>query len=169
MNIEVIGFDSLVLKFNSYSSLIPSNIKTFLERLSQLGLDVAKIEYSKAQYDGENDVTVSARMEENNKAVVSANGQAVLFIEFGTGVTYSEENPKAAELGMVRGSYGQGKGLNDSWTYYGVKGTNGILVRKSDKGTVIKTQGNPPANAMYKASKEMLNEISNVAKEVFKF
>ena len=166
MNLQITGLDTLISKMESYSQSIPSRIKTFLDRLSVIGLQIASAEYANAQYDGDNDVTVSAYFESDNRVVVSANGQAVLFIEFGTGITYSEEHPKASELGMVRGSYGQGKGSNESWTYYGSEGTNGVVIRESDKGNVVRTRGNPPSNAMYKASKEMLNEIENIAKEV---
>lgn len=169
MKIKIKGLDSVLKKLDSYSSSIPSNIKTFLDRITKLGAQIASLEYANAQYDGDNDVEVSAYFESENKAVVCANGAAVLFIEFGTGITYSEKNPKADELGMIRGSYGQGKGSNNSWTYYGTEGTNGVTVRESDLGTVVRTKGNPPANAMYKASKEMLNEIVNIAKEAFGF
>ena len=166
MKIQITGLDTLISKMESYSQSFPSRIRTFLDRLSVIGLQIASVEYANAQYDGDNDVTVSAYFESDNRVVVSANGQAVLFIEFGTGVTYTEEHPKANELGMIRGSYGQGKGSNESWTYYGSEGTNGIVIRESDKGNVVRTRGNPPVNAMYKASKEMLNEIENIAKEV---
>lgn len=166
MNIQITGIDTLISKLETYSKTITSRIKTFLDRLSIIGLQIASVEYANAQYDGDNDVTVVAYFESDNRVVVSANGQAVLFIEFGTGVTYTEEHPRADELGMIRGSYGQGKGSNESWTYYGSEGTNGVAVRESDKGTVVRTHGNPPANAMYKAGKEMLNEIENIAKEV---
>ncbi len=169
MNVKITGLDSVMKKLNSCKSSFPSSIKTFLERITKLGVQIASVEYTNAQYDGVNDVEVSAYFEGDNKAVVCANGASVLFIEFGTGITYSEKSPKADELGMTRGSYGQGKGSNNSWTYYGAEGTNGITVRESDLGSVVRTKGNPPANAMYKASKEMLNEIVNVAKEVFRF
>ena len=90
------------------------------------------------------------------------------FIEFGSGVHYVEQHPKASEMGAVRGGYGQNKGLKDTWAYYGDPGTNGEPAKgkKGEKGLVF-THGNPPARAMYDAGKEMRERIAEIAREVF--
>ena len=68
---------------------------------------------------------------------------------------------------MVRGEYGQGKGSQDSWGYYGNPGTNGRVVKENGKGSLVITHGNPPARAMYDAGKEMREQVRAIAKEVF--
>jgi hypothetical protein len=68
---------------------------------------------------------------------------------------------------MMRGKYGQGKGSRDSWGYYGIPGTNGHVLKETDKGTVVLTNGNPPARAMYDSVKEMRSRILSVAREVY--
>ncbi len=167
ISIKISGLDELKKKIENQRNNFKTKGQIFLQRLAQEGLTVAKAQFSSAQYDGVNDVTVTVENMGPDKIAVVANGQAVAFIEFGTGVTYSEQHPKADDMGAVRGSYGQGKGNNESWTYYGEAGTNGVPVRDSDKGTVIRTKGNPPARAMYNASEQMRAKIQQIAKEVF--
>lgn len=167
ISVKVSGLDELKKKIENRRSNISNKGQMFLHRLAQAGLTVAQAEFRAAQYDGVNDVVVSIETLGPDKIAVVANGQAVAFIEFGTGITYTEQHPKADQMGAVRGSYGQGKGNNESWTYYGEAGTNGVPLRDSDKGTVVRTKGNPPARAMYDASQEMLNKIQQIAKEVF--
>lgn len=169
MNIRITGVKETIGRLKKYRAELSDKNRTFLEKLAEIGIDTASVRFSQAQYDGENDVVVGSSPEwlNDDTLVIKAAGQAVLFIEFGTGVHYSEQHPKAAELGFTRGSYGQGKGKQDSWGYYGAPGTNGRTVVKKDGSTVVITHGNPPARAMYDASKEMRENILSVAKEVF--
>lgn len=167
MILKAQGITEILNKVKNSQEELDAKCRILLERLSQIGCDVASYGFKNAQYDGDNDVTVSTSWE-GDKMVITARGQAVMFIEFGTGVTYTEEHPKAGEMGAIRGNYGQGKGSQNSWAYYGSAGSNGKVIRESDKGTVISTKGNPPARAMYDASKEMRNRISAIAMEVFK-
>ena len=140
-----------------------------LERLAEIGVETASVRFRNAQYDGTNDVTVDApKWVSDNCIAVSASGTTITFIEFGTGVYYSEEHPQSSEFGFQRGGYGQGKGSQNSWGYYGEQGTNGQFVKTTDKGDVYVTHGNPPARAMYDASKDIRNNIITIAKEVFR-
>ncbi len=169
MEIKVSGIDSLINKLKAYQKTLDDKQKQLLEELAKIGIDVASAKFQTAQYDGENDVVVSTTPEwvGDNKLFLTATGNAVTFIEFGTGVHYAEQHPKAAALGAIRGAYGQGKGSRDTWGYYGSPGTNGQVIKENDKGTVVLTHGNPPARAMYDATKEMRNQVVNIAREVF--
>lgn len=169
MEIKVSGIDSLINKLKAYQKTFDDKQKQLLEELAKIGIDIASAKFQTAQYDGENDVVVSNTPEwvGDNKLFLTATGNAVTFIEFGTGVHYAEQHPKAAALGAIRGAYGQGKGSRDTWGYYGTPGTNGQVIKENDKGTVVLTHGNPPARAMYDATKEMRNQVVNVAREVF--
>lgn len=169
MEIKVSGIDNLINKLKAYQKTFDDRQKQLLEELAKIGIDTASAKFQTAQYDGENDVVVSNTPEwvGDNKLFLTATGNAVTFIEFGTGVHYAEQHPKAATLGAIRGAYGQGKGSRDTWGYYGSPGTNGQVIKENDKGTVVLTHGNPPARAMYDATKEMRNQVVNIAKEVF--
>lgn len=169
MSIRIIGIEQVLSHLDSYKNSLDSKLHRLCEKLAEIGVDIARSGFESAQYDGINDVEVNAPVwESENKLVIYATGNAVAFIEFGTGVHYSEEHPKAAELGAIRGSYGKGKGSNEYWGYYGSAGTNGEIVRTTQtKGNVVLTQGNPPARAMFNSAEEMKAKIVEIAKEVF--
>lgn len=166
-HLKIDGLESLIKRVKRLPETLETNKKDFLKKLAEIGVNTSSIRFESAQYDGVNDVTVDVEWVDDNTLLVVARGRAVTFIEFGTGITYTEQHPLADELGMVRGGYGKGRGKSSRWGYYGEKGTHGKLIRTTDKGDVILTSGNPPAKAMYEAGKEMRDKISEIAREVF--
>jgi len=167
MKIEGIG--RLINRLEKVESSLDSQNKLFLTRLAGMGIDTARVAFGTAQYDGNNDVVVhTPEWAGESTIIIRATGKSVTFIEFGTGVTNFAQHPMAIKMGAYRGLYGAQKGSNPKgWSYYGVAGTNGELVRASPEGNVYRTHGNPPARAMYLADKEIRNNIVSVAKEIF--
>lgn len=161
------GTDAINRHLDAILSKLTDNGSDGLKQaLAFKGLTTAAAKFATAQYDGTNDVMVQQPYSEGDAVILEARGEAVAFIEFGTGVHYSEEHPKAAELGMIRGGYGYHLGNLDSWRYVGDPGTNGV---EDDRHPgYIKTHGNPPARAMYEAGKEMRNELAETAREVLR-
>lgn len=106
-----------------------------------------------------NDTVVSVKTV-GNQSVITAEGNQILFIEFGSGVYHngavgSSKHPKGAELGMTIGSYGYGNGKKTTWGYY-------------NDGELLFTHGTPTQMPFYKAVSTVINEIPEIAKEVFK-
>lgn len=128
-------------------------------RLASLGATVASIRFSRAIYNGANDVSV--RVDDNGKkAVIYAEGESVAFIEFGTGKKhgYGHPNPVAGDRAMGPGTWSLdpdvGKGhWNDPDGWWYAHGQH--------------SYGNPPAGAMIAARDAMLEELTQIAKEVF--
>ena len=122
-------------------------------RLASLGATVASIQFSRAIYNGTNDVSV--RVDDTGSvAVIYAEGESVAFIEFGAGITYGYGHPLAGELGVGPGTYPEGKGHWDNpggWWY--AHGQH--------------SYGNPPAMAMVAARDAMVADITTIAREVF--
>lgn len=145
-----------------YKNSLPQKNREFLKRLAELGLEAADVSFQHAQYDGTNDVEVSIRWESDGKVLVVASGQAVTFIEFGTGIVFPDNHPKADEMGAIRGEYGEGHGSQRTWGYYGDPGSNGKQL-----GDVVLTHGNPASRSMYEAGKTMRDRIMEIAKEVY--
>lgn len=141
----------------------------FLERLCEVGRQTAAEIFAGAQYDGDNDVSVTVEKRGGGYAV-SACGQAVAFIEFGSGVSMPPY-PADAAAQHGRGEYGQGKGANPAgWVYAGEQGTGGRPVHDrsgAEKPGIYRTRGNPPAAAMYAAAKAMREAAPELAREVF--
>lgn len=161
------GIDTLLREIESYTVWLKERSQILLDRLAQAGVEVASARFAKAAYDGTNDASVSLEMRGEGVRAVVAVGASVLFIEFGTGVTYPDNHPQAAELGMKRGEYGQGHGKQSSWGYYGDPGTNGVVKTKKDGSTVVITHGNPANMPMYETVKELEAMLPDLVKEVF--
>ena len=161
------GIDTLLREIESYTVWLKERSQVLLDRLAQAGFEVASARFAKAAYDGTNDASVSLETRSEGVRAVVAVGASVLFIEFGTGVTYPDNHPQAAELGMKRGEYGQGHGKQSSWGYYGDPGTNGVVKMKKDGSTVVITHGNPANMPMYETVKELEAMLSELVKEVF--
>ena len=161
------GIDTLLREIESYTVWLKERSQVLLDRLAQAGFEVASARFAKAAYDGTNDASVSLETRSEGVRAVVAVGAAVLFIEFGTGVTYPDNHPQAAELGMKRGEYGQGHGKQSSWGYYGDPGTNGVVKMKKNGSTVVITHGNPANMPMYETVKELEAMLPELVKEVF--
>ena len=161
------GIDTLLREIESYTVWLKERSQVLLDRLAKAGFEVASARFAKAAYDGTNDASVSLEMRSEGVRAVVAVGASVLFIEFGTGVTYPDNHPQAAELGMKRGEYGQGHGKQSSWGYYGDPGTNGVVKMKKDGSTVVITHGNPANMPMYETVKELEAMLPDLVKEVF--
>ena len=134
--------------------------RAFAEKIAAIGATVASINFSRAVYDGDNDVSVSVEPTEDGYKVI-AKGQAVAFIEFGTGAKYGGGYPKHdlnPPVDTNPGSWSTdptvGKGHYDD--------PNGWFYEHGKR-----SWGNPPNMAMYYASKEMKERIAKLAKEVF--
>ena len=161
------GIDTLLREIESYTVWLKERSQVLLDRLAQAGFEVASARFAKAAYDGTNDASVSMETRSEGVRAVVAVGASVLFIEFGTGVTYPDNHPQAAELGMKRGEYGQGHGKQSSWGYYDDPGTNGVVKMKKDGSTVVITHGNPANMPMYETVKELEAMLPDLVKEVF--
>ena len=161
------GIDTLLREIESYTVWLKERSQVLLDRLAQAGFEVASARFAKAAYDGTNDASVSLETRSEGVRAVVAVGASVLFIEFGTGVTYPDNHPQAAELGMKRGEYGKGHGKQSSWGYYGDPGTNGVVKMKKDGSTVVITHGNPANMPMYETEKELEAMLPELVKEVF--
>ena len=93
-------------------------------------------------------------------SVVVAQGEDAVWVEFGAGVYHngdlgSSPHPRGSDLGMTIGGYGQGKGKQKSWGF------------KDGDGTLHVTRGTPAQMPLEKAVLSVLDELPQMAKEVF--
>lgn len=103
-------------------------------------------------------VTLSVS-KDGDTTIVYAEGDDAVWCEFGAGVYYngsvgSSPHPKGAELGFAIGTYGQGKGARKAWCFY-------------KDGELHWTHGVPASMPMYKACESVIDDIANIAREVF--
>lgn len=154
--LSVDGIDRLQKELKKYQAWQRRKAKELAERLAMLGASTASIRFSRAVYTGVNDANVSV-VAAPNGYTVKADGESVLFIEFGSGVTYGSGHPEASQYGMGPGTYPDGKGHWDD--------PRGWYLPKEKGG--MHTYGNPPAMPMYEARKAIEQELPRIVKEVF--
>lgn len=159
------SIDDAVKELKRYKKELLEKERRLLEELATIGVYEASVRFTTAMYDGVNDVTVTLDKKGNGFTIL-AEGEAVAFIEFGTGVYHntSEPYPNPRPEGIVGiGEYGKGRGNRRAWFYKGEPGTNGEL----QSNGAVKTRGNPAAMPLWYASEEMRNSILKIAREVF--
>lgn len=170
MNIKMraSGIDRIIRRLDKAEKRLDEQVKQFAERLGSIGIQYMQVGFANAIYDGDNDVTIDNMVWMTDTTLrLTARGQSVAYIEFGTGTVYvggANEHPKAEQFGAIRGSRGKQKGLNPPWVYFGNPGSRGI---DNGNGFVL-TFGNPANRVMYNSAKEMRLRIEEVAKEVFR-
>lgn len=151
------GIDEALKAIEEQKQRINSKVKELCERCASLGATVASLRFARATYTGNKDVNVHVE-EIPNGYVVKADGESVLFIEFGSGIKFSGSvHPESSEFGMGAGTYPKGKGhWNDPKGWY--------LPKEKGGGH---TYGNPPTMAMYEARKEIELRLKEIVQEVF--
>lgn len=157
------SIQNAINELKAYQKNIRNKNEIFIQRLCELGIPV--IDQNIAIAQGDSDKNRNTYIKINSfgdyaEAHLICQGTDLLFIEFGAGIHYngaagSSPHPKGEELGYTIGSYGQGKGKNDSWTYF------------SDSGEWVRSYGTEATMPMYKASVEIIQNIRRIAKEVF--
>ena len=146
-----------VKELERYKRWVQEKEEILRQRLAHLGATVASIEFSRAVYNGTNQVSV--RVEDNGrKATIFAEGSAVLFIEFGSGEKYGGGHPDAGKFGYGPGTYSEGPNGKGHWD-----DPNGWYFSHGQHSF-----GNPPAMAMVHARDAMLEQLTAIAREVFK-
>lgn len=143
-----------IKELRKYKKWIAEKERDLRIRLATRGATVASIQFARAIYSGTNNVSV--RVDDTGTvAVIYAEGSAVAFIEFGAGATYGYGHPMNSELGTGPGTYPDGKGHwnnPNGWWY----------------GHNEHTFGNPPAMAMLNARDRIVEELTQIAREVFR-
>lgn len=171
MNIRIdLNLDSInaaVREVEDYEKALGRRVEELRDRLGAIGYEIAVEQFGSAMYDGTNDVYVDLS-KDRNRLIIRADGEAVLFIEFGTGVRNPEHPMQGEVSGVVgHGQYGYGLGRLESWRYpmeHGA-GTGGEPDPKHP-GYYI-THGNPANMAMYNAAQDMRKQVLQIAREVF--
>lgn len=155
---DVTSINDAIKQLEQYVSDFAVKEQEFIRRLTEIGVSVATTGFETADYDGTKDVVVTG-FQDGNKAAVIARGKTVGFIEFGTGVKFAEYDSSTTEfVPPAHGTYGKGKGANPKGWYY-----------KPNEGAAGKhTYGNPPAEAMLTARDTIVEQVIQIAREVWK-
>ena len=160
------SLNAAVAQLNDYAERFNDMCAEVCDKLAAIGEDVLNATYSAAGYTGINDISVSKEPVEGG-CRLSANGSALGFIEFGTGAGYPLGDYAGQVGAPAHGTYGKGKGANPPWKYIGEPGNMGEVIASTPRGTLVRTSGNPPANAFPAAVEAMRASFGVVVQEVF--
>ena len=146
-----------------YQTELNNKNELFIRRLAELGIPIIDQNIALAQGDSDknhNTYIKINRFDDYAQVTLVCEGSGLLFIEFGAGISYNtpagtSPHPKGEEFGYTIGSYGQGKGKNESWVYV------------ADSGEWVRSYGTQATMPVYKASVEIMQNIRRIAKEVF--
>lgn len=150
------SIDAAASEIRDYAEWVKGKTAELARRLADMGAVNVSLGYSRAVYTGDNDISVTVEQQGENSYAIVANGEAVLFIEFGAGVTYGYGHPQPSVGGtpMGPGTYPSDKGhWNDPKGWWIPGGEH--------------TYGNPPSMTMYLTAKELRNQLEDIAREVF--
>lgn len=162
------SIDHAIRELQNYKKWILEKTQEFLKALGEEGVQISSVKFSEAEYDGTNDVSCMVEERDSTKVAVVAIGNAALFIEFGTGITYPDNHPEAAANGMIRGEYGHRLGrLEKGWRYEGDPGTHGEVITEGKHAGEIHTYGNPANMCMYLTIRELEQRFEEIARRVY--
>ena len=160
------SIDAAVKEIRDYADWVKRKTDELRERVAYFIAKDASAVFNTAVADdliGEGAVigSVDVVVEDNgNMTLVIANGEDAVFMEFGAGVYYnggvgSSPNPVGAALGYTIGSYGKGNGAKAVWGF------------KGEDGALHLTHGVPASMPLYRALQGVVNDIEQIAREVF--
>lgn len=152
------GQKALLARLDKLKTAIETDVPKTIERFVSEQTTKVMSGFASAQYDGDNDVSVM--METGNKTWrIVASGESVLFIEYGSGITY----PHISEFGNASAypptswSSTHGKWLVDPRvSQFGGKWPV--------PGKGMWTYGNKSANVMYDSHKTLRTNLPTRAK-----
>ncbi|WP_110291455.1 hypothetical protein [Lachnotalea glycerini] len=161
--LSVSEVNKAIQEVEAYKKELNNKVQIFARRLSEFGLITARAIIQSHTASGSTIgslrvVTDSTGQITRMRVVVES--EAILFLEFGAGITYNQgnENPKAGKLGYGVGTYPDQTHAYDpnGWWY------------QDENGEWKHSYGTKAVMPMYTASLVMASSVVKIAREVFK-
>ena len=152
--------ESALRQVEAYKNSLKDKERLLLDKLASMGATKVRMVYAIFPHYEQTDIDVTFNVRDN-VATITAQGEAIAFIEFGAGKYHNgaESYPLPRPSGIVGiGDYGKGHGKRDAWGYY----------RNGNRDDLVITHGNPPAQAFYEAELEIAQKVYDIVREVFK-
>ena len=179
LNLSKKSFHDYADEIRKYRDDIEQKTDLFVFRLTEIGYNVIKSTLSEHVDSGSTIGSVSIKFDQEAgryQWIISADSDALLFLEFGSGLKGqgSAQNPKAGEMGMGPGTFSPAGHWDDPNGWWYQKGSkDSWRSKKNEDGTYnsdVKwhhTFGHEASMPFYKAEVEMKKEIEAIAKEIF--
>lgn len=148
------NIDRAIKQIEEYEKKLQQNIKDFLPKLLESGVDIAraKIVELGAIDSGELQNSLAFTLyKEGNKGILFTDCQHACYVEFGTGIKGSISPHPTLPWEYDVNGHGE-----DGWYYY-----------DAEQGRIRFTKGMPSRPFMYETAKELEKKAVEIAKEVF--
>lgn len=169
------SIDNAIEQIDEFKRKLDRDMKYIVTEMAVRGVEIVRAEYAEAQYPGVKDYRVRYTYElseDGHSAKVIAEGQSVLYLEFGAGLFKASAPFAVLDIahGSVdaHGTHGQGKGKNPKgWVYVGSEGSNPPPDTYSvGNGKAVRTMGNDAVPAMWHAKKAMRTILQQILMEM---
>lgn len=147
-----------IAEVNELIEKIETAEKLLVEKLADIGVTQARIDFPKAYYLGDNTVDLDV-VSVDGGCMIVASGENVGFLEFGAGKTFGYGHPEPQGFGP--GTWPEGHRQNKKYANW--ENPAGWHIPGGER-----TWGNRPSMAMYNAKEMIIKSFSEVAREVFK-
>ena len=147
-----------IQEIEAFEKYLTEKTNELLQRLAEIGVEVMRVKFGNATYDGTKEVDCSYMQGSDNSSVmVVAVGKSVLFIEFGSGILFPDAHPDPAAAMYPHGSWSEsaeGKGHWDD--------PNGWYYAHGQK-----SYGNPANMSMYQTIRDLEDRFEEIVRSVF--
>ncbi len=168
INIKIKGLERALKHYQELSKL-DDKMNEFYSKLAEVGINAAQLYLASADTEPNNDLLLTTCMvlpvaeKIPDGCRIIAQGDGIAFIEYGYGPPLlGDQHETATEYGnnFVAGSWSEGPLGKGHWNL-----PQGWIAPVG--GNFVQAYGMGPQRFMYKATREMQQEIHRVAREVF--
>lgn len=148
------NIDGAIKQIEEYEKKLQQNIKDFLSKLLEAGVDIARVKIMElgAIDSGELQNSLAFTLyKEDNKGILFTDCPHACYVEFGTGIKGSVSPHPTLPWEYDVNGHGE-----DGWYYY-----------DTEQGRVRFTKGMPSRPFMYETAKELERKAVEIAREVF--
>lgn len=149
------SIDDIIRALEAYKKQLRAKADALAKALADAGAGAVSIGFAGTGYLGDDHVDVTVEERGPGRYTILASGHAVLFLEFGSGVTMGYGHPDPRKYGP--GTY---PGQTHAMT-----GKGWWLPKSAGGGH---TYGNAPSAAMYHTGKSLHQMVEQAAREVFR-
>lgn len=165
---DIGGIVSRLKSLGNDSPQFIDKLHRVMQELVNYGLGQAQLYLANAVYDGTPDYHIRINWISPTACTLTTYGDTVAFMEFGTGIVYPDNHPKAPEFGAVRGEYGYKLGRHWTWRYPASHGAGTNAVPDQSHPGYLLTHGNPANKIMYNTGKDMHAKVREILAKEFR-
>lgn len=177
------GLDKALLRVMMTYEKLEAIAREITEALAVEGVRLANINFTDAEYAGTKNIdTIDFKLSDDGKsATVFADGESVLFIEFGTGILRRDAYEERQDIvesndlwshGMYKGRRSHGMSIH-GWFYPAYRGDGGEhrpggTSKSYKKSTMLHTYGNDANSSMWEARHTLELRYAGIVLKAFK-